>query len=125
MLDPQVTQLLETAVNTSCKLAIVFTFLEHSSLRATPSEMAARVCRDIWSVEAALKELAEDGILTLRDKRYSYETCAERRAQLSVLHATYEHPLQRNELQALLRDLERYAPYRNELGYPFLQSLAI
>jgi len=120
MMDPQVAQLLETAVNTSCKLAIVMTFLEHRSLRATPGEMAARVCRDIWSVEAALKELAEDGILHLRDKRYSYETCPERQAQLSALHQTYEHPLERNELQALLRDLERYAPYRKELPYPFL-----
>ena len=125
MLDPQVIELLETAVNTSCKVAIVLTFLEHSSLCATPGEIAARVCRDIWSVESALKELAEDGILTLRDKRYRYETCAQRQAQLDVLHETYEHPLQRNELQALLRDLERYAPYRKELPYPFVHSLAI
>jgi hypothetical protein len=125
MLDPHVTQLLETAVNTSCKLAIVLTFLEHRTLRATTSEIAGRVCRDIWSVEAALNELVEDGILSLHEKRYSCEACTELHAQLGVLRKTYEHPLQRNELQELLRDLERYAPYRKELSYPFLQSIAI
>lgn len=117
MLAPQVTQLLERAVNTSCKLAIVLTFLDHSSLNATSSEIATRVCRDIWSVEAALNELAEDGILILRDKRYSCATCAERRAELNELRRTYEHPLLRNEVQALLRDLECYAPYRNDLAF--------
>jgi len=125
MLDPQVTQLLETAVNTSCKLAIVLTFLEHKSLRATANEIAGRVCRDIWSVEAALSELVEGGILTLHEKRYSCEACTELRTQLNVLRKTYEHPLQRNELQALLRDLERYAPYRKDLPYSFHQSLAL
>ncbi|HEX6289810.1 MAG TPA: hypothetical protein VFZ66_11495 [Herpetosiphonaceae bacterium] len=87
--------------------------------------MAARVCRDIWSVETALNELVEDGMLTLRDKRYSCEPCAERRAQLGVLRETYEQPLQRNELHMLLRELERYAPYRKELPYPFLQTFAL
>jgi hypothetical protein len=125
MLDPRVTQLLETAVNTSCKLAIVLTFLEHRSLRATATEIAGRVCRDIWSVESALNELVEDGILALHEKRYSCEVCTELRTQLNVLRTTYEHPLQRNELQGLLRDLERYAPYRKELSYPFLQSFAL
>ena len=123
MLAPQVTQLLERAVNTSCKLAIVLTFLDHSSLNATSSEIAARLCRDIWSVETALNELAEDGILTLRDKRFSCATCADRRAELNALRKTYEHPLLRNEVQSLLRDLERYAPYRKEL--PFFQLMAI
>jgi transcription initiation factor IIE alpha subunit len=117
MLAPQVTQLLERAVNTSCKLAIVLTFLDHRSLNATSNEIAARVCRDIWSVEAALNELAEDGILTFRDKRYSCATCAERRAELNELRRTYEHPLLRNEVQSLLRDLERYAPYRKDLAF--------
>ena len=123
MLAPQVTQLLERAVNTSCKLAIVLTFLDHSSLNATASEVAARVCRDMWSVEAALNELAEDGILSLRDKRFSSATCPERRAELNELRRTYEHPLLRNEVQALLRDIERYAPYRKDLSFFSLPAL--
>jgi transcription initiation factor IIE alpha subunit len=117
MLDPQVTQLLESAVNTSCKLAIVLTFLEHSSLNATSSEIASRVCRDMWSVDTALNELVEDGILTLRDKRFCCEASCERRAQLIELRRTYEHPLLRNEVQERVRDLERYAPYRKDLQF--------
>ena len=124
MLDPQVTQLLETGINTSCKLAIVLQFLEHRSLSLIASEMAARVCRDIWSVETALTELAEDGILSRRDKRYCCDPSPDLAAQLSALHETYNHPLQRNDLQQLLRELERYAPYRKELPTYFINSLA-
>lgn len=124
MLDPQVTQLLESAINTSCKLAVVLKFLEHESLAASPSELAMRVCRDIWSVEAAVTELAEDGILTLRDKHYRCEVSPELRARLRLLHETYAHPLMRNELQKLLRDLERYAPYRKELPSRFFEAFA-
>lgn len=122
MLDPQVTHLLETAVNTSCKLAIMLQFFEHATLAITPGAMAARVCRDIWSVEAALEELAEDGILSRRDKHYSCKACVDLAAQLQLLSETYAHPLERNELQQLLRDLERYAPYRKELPQRFFQS---
>ncbi len=125
MLDPQLTHLLETAVNTSCKMAIILQFLENTSLCATPGELAARVCRDIWSVEAALAELAEDGILTVRDNRYVCNDSAEIRAQLGLLETTYAHPLQRDELQQMLRDLERYAPYRKELPSQFFDPFAV
>lgn len=124
MLDPQVTHLLETAVNTSCKLAIMLKFLDQPSLSITASEMAARVCRDIWSVEAALQELTEDGMLSRRDTHYVCYACVELAAQLQLLNDTYAHPLQRNELHHLLRDLERYAPYRKELPHRFFTSIA-
>jgi hypothetical protein len=125
MLDPQVTHLLETAVNTSCKLAIMLQFYEHGALTATASQMARRVCRDIWSVEAALDELTEDGILCRRDQHFVCKACTDLKAQLQLLSETYAHPLQRNELQQLLRDLERYAPYRKELPQRFFQSQSI
>lgn len=125
MLDPQVTRLLETAVNTSCKLAIMLKFLEQTTLSITASELAARVCRDIWSVEAALQELTEDGILCCREKRYVCKACTELAEQLQRLGDIYAHPLQRNELQHLLRDLERYAPYRKELPRRFLDSAPV
>jgi hypothetical protein len=87
--------------------------------------MARRVCRDIWSVEAALEELTEDGILCRRDQHFVCKACAELTTQLQLLSETYAHPLQRNELQQLLRDLERYAPYRKELPRRFFQSQPI
>lgn len=124
MLDPQVTHLLETAVNTSCKLAIMLKFLEQPTLSITASEIAGRVCRDIWSVEAALEELTEDGMLSRHDTHYVCYACAKLAAQLQLLNDTYAHPLQRNELQQVLRDLERYAPYRKELPLRFFTSIA-
>lgn len=124
MLDPQVTHLLETAINTSCKLAIMLKFHEQSTLSITSSQLAARVCRDIWSVEAALEELTEDGMLNHRDGRYVCCACAKLAGQLQLLSETYAHPLLRNELQQRLRDLERYAPYRKELPRRFFESIA-
>lgn len=126
MLDPQVTQLLETAVNTSCKLAIVLRYADQPSLCATPNEIAARICRDPWSVQQALRELAEDGVITPRDGRFACAPSTELRSQLAALQSLYADPLQRDELHLLIRDLERYAPYRDELGVPrqFLGSFA-
>ncbi len=125
MLDPQVTQLLDTAINTSCKLAIILHFLDHRQLRLTASQMAERLGRDIWSVEAALQELADDDIVSLQDGLCCYAPSAERRAQLQALRQTYDHPLQRDELQLLVRELEQYAPYRQELPDQFLKSRVV
>lgn len=124
MLEPQVTRLLESAINTSCKLAIVLQFVEYGALKATSLELASRVCRDVWSVEAALKELVENGVLCRRDNRYTCEPATDLRADLDRLQETYAHPLLRNELHRVLRDLERYAPYRNELPHRFWDTIA-
>lgn len=115
MLDPQVTQILNKGINTSCKLAIMLRFAEQCEFRATTPVLASRICRDIWSVQSALDELVEDGLLLQHDNLYSLVPCLELRKRLLMLRETYEYPLQRIELQRLLRDLERYAPYRNEL----------
>lgn len=124
MLDPQVIHLLESAINTSCKLAVVLNFLDHRTLCVTPSEMATRLCRDIWSVEAALNELADDGVLSRRERRFVYEPSTELARKLELLRETYAHPLQRDALQQVLRDLERYAPYRSVLPKQFFAKRA-
>jgi len=114
MLDPRVTQLLENGINTSCKLAVVLRFVEQPELCAAPQDLAARICRDIWSVETAISELVEDGILARCGNRYCCSSSADLRARLRLLQEAYTYPLQRIELLGLLHDLERYAPYRNE-----------
>jgi hypothetical protein len=122
MLDPQVTQLLNKGINTSCKLAIMLRFAEQRELHATPPILASRICRDIWSVQSALDELVEDGLLVQHDSQYSLLPSSELRKRMLLLRETYEYPLQRLELQRLLQDLERYAPYRNEFPQPMLLS---
>lgn len=122
MLDPQVTHLLETAINTSCKLAIMLRFVEQRGLTATAPELAARICRDLWSVQQALDELVEDGLILRRDKVYLCTACSELRSTLHLLQEVYLHPIQRGELQRLLSELESYAPYRKELPQRFFTS---
>jgi hypothetical protein len=122
MLDPQVTQLLDKGINTSCKLATMLRFADQREFHATAPLIASRICRDIWSVQSALDELVEDGLLIQHDHQYSLVPSVELRKRLLLLRETYESPLQRLELQRLLRDLERYAPYRNEFPRPMLMS---
>jgi hypothetical protein len=114
MLDPQVTQLLVNGIDTSCKLAIMLRFAESSGLAATPHELAARICRDMWSVQQALDELVEDDLLQRAENRYLSAGSPGMQSRLHALRDTYDQPLQRLELQRLLRDLEQYAPYRKE-----------
>lgn len=113
MLDPQVVGLLESSIDTSCKLAVALKFLDHRGLAATPSEMALRVCRDIWSVESALDELAADGVLVRRELRFALNAAPETAARLALLRDAYIHPLKRDELHELLHELETYGPYRS------------
>jgi hypothetical protein len=114
MLDPQVTQLLTNGIDTSCKLAIMLRFAESSGLAATAPELAARICRDMWSVQQALDELVEDNLLQGCDNHYRSAGTPGMPNRLQALRDTYAQPLQRLELQRLLRDLEQYAPYRKE-----------
>lgn len=122
MLDPQVTDLLESAINTSCKLAIILDFLDRRHRYIEPVQMSERLGRDIWSIEESLQELVEAGILVKEDNCYWYEPSLQRRTQLQALRQTYDHPLQRAELHRVLHDLERYAPYMKELPPVFLHS---
>ena len=124
MLDPRVKQLLESGINTSCKLALVLRFEEQNELCATAQVLAERVCRDIWSVEAALNELVEDGILTHYGNQYCCCPSPELRSQLRLLQEAYTYPLQRIELLALLHDLELYAPFRKEFPQRLISRVA-
>lgn len=114
MLDPQVTQLLSNGIDTSCKLTLMLRFADNAGLSTTASEIAARICRDVWSVQQALDELVEDSLLQRVDNRYTCPRVAATTLGLHLLQETYAQPLQRLELQSLVRDLEQYAPYRKD-----------
>ena len=118
MLDSSLRRLLEEVVNTSTKLAIVLLYAEHERLSATPSQILQRVCRDIWSVEKALRELAADGILVAHDGQYRYRPAPQWREALTRLLAAYDEPLRRDEIMRVVGELDRYAPYREALGTP-------
>lgn len=115
MSDYQITSFLARAVNTSCKLAIVLRFADQPTLVTTASSMATRICRDILSVQEALDELVEDQVLTVADGKYACAASTELRKTLQLLRSLFVDPLQRDQIYSLIRDLERYAPYRKEL----------
>ena len=118
MLDHSLRPLLDEAVNTSLKLAIVLLFADQDRLSATPKEVSKRVCRDIWSVEAALRELADDDILLSCDGRYLYAPAPQWHAGLAALLSVYDDPLLRLEIMRVVGELDRYAPYRDVLDNP-------
>jgi len=112
MLETGIRRLLEDAVNTSCKLAIVMVYAQQAGMSATPGQMSQRLCRDIWSMETAMQELAEDGVLEERDGRYRLCPSPRHREALARLISVYDEPVYRQEIVGLVGDLDRYAPYR-------------
>lgn len=124
MLDPRVQALLETAITSSCKLAIAVLFAERPTLSLTAAEIAERVYRDRWSVEHALADLVRAGVLEERDGRYACAAHGEVRQALRLLQECFADPLLRMELLQLLREIERYAPYQHDLPRRFWDTRA-
>jgi hypothetical protein len=116
MLDHSLRHLLEEAINTSTKLTIVLLFASNKNLSATPAQVSLRLCRDIWSVEEALIELAEAGILAETGGVYRYRPVHSWTDSLGRLLTTYDEPLRRQEIVRVVGDLDRYAPYRHLLN---------
>lgn len=117
MVDPQVQDLLEHAIDTPVKLHLLLLFHENARLEATPTTIANRVCRDIWSVDQALHELAEDGVLHRQatahgEVLYRYVPRDELLEPIRRLIRGYDDPMERDSLQRSIRDLASYAPYR-------------
>lgn len=115
MLDPGVRRLLEEAINTSTKLAIVLLYTGQQVVAATPAQISQRLCRDIWSVEEALDELVQDGVLLRSGNLCAYRPAPKWTDSMRRLLATYDEPLRRQEIVRLVSDLDRYAPYRGML----------
>lgn len=117
MVDPLVQRLLEKAIDTPVKLHLLLMFHENPRMEATPSALADRICRDIWSITQALHELAEDGVLrhatpSHSEPVYRYAPAAELVEAIHRLITGYDDPLERDKLQRKIRDLATYAPYR-------------
>lgn len=115
MLDFSLHRLLEEVVNSSTKLAIVLLYTERAGLSATAESIAQRLTRDIGSVETALRELVEDGILEFCHGQYCYRPAPEWREGLGQLMTAYDEPLYRLEIMRIVNDLDLYAPYRRAL----------
>jgi hypothetical protein len=116
MIDPSVQQLLEEVIDSPVKLQIVLMFYENRGMDGTASQFANRMYRDIWSTREALRELAEDGILTTTsiagEPVYRYRPRSEYVDPIFRLVQSYNEPLERDKIQRAIRDIASYAPYR-------------
>jgi hypothetical protein len=117
MVDPLVQRLLEQAVDTPVKLQLLLMFHENPRMEATSRAIAERVCRDMWSVDQALYELANEGIMLQAavansDPVYRYNPSNGYRESIARLITGYDDPFIRDVLHHTIRNLPRYTPMR-------------
>jgi hypothetical protein len=116
MLSPSVRMLLERAIDTPLKLHCVMLFAQRTITSGTTAQVASRLCRDHWSTQQTLDELAEAGILLTLPRQgdtvYEYRPVRYLTDALSLLLEMYNDPVRRDELYNEVRELALYAPYR-------------
>lgn len=117
MIDPTVQRLLEQVIDSPIKLQLLLMFYENPRMEGTARQIAERTYRDIWSTREALRELAEDGILSAAssiggDVVYRYRPRTDCIEAIFRLTQSYDEPMERDHLQRLLREVASYAPYR-------------
>lgn len=115
MIDSMIQRFLEQVVDSPIKLQLLLMYYENPRMEGTPSQIAERVYRDIWSTREALSELAEEGILAAvgsTEPVYCYRPRPEHREPIFRLVQCYNEPIERDQLQRTLREIASYAPYR-------------
>lgn len=122
MLDPLVSSLLRNVIDTPIKLQLTLLLQEQKGVAFTPSQVARRACRDIWSVRQALHELAEDNLLTAtygRDETsYSYQPRLDYVEPVRGLVRAYNDPMMRLEVHHAIREQSAYAMMRRAVAAP-------
>jgi hypothetical protein len=115
MIDPSVQRLLEQAVDSPIKLQLLLLYYENPRFEGTAVQVAGRTYKDIWSTREALRELTEDGLLcasAANDPIYNYRPRPEHREPIFRLVQCYNEPLEREQLQRVLHEVARNAPFR-------------
>jgi hypothetical protein len=109
VIDPALERLLGEAINSPLKLYLVLLFHANPGLHGNARQISARIFRDIWSTQAALRELACSGILSPnddgRDPVYRYSPRIEDRLVIARLVERFDDPFMRDRIHAELRDL--------------------
>lgn len=119
MIDATVQRLLEQAINSPIKLQLLLMFHDNAWMEWSATRIAERIYCDIWSTRAALGELTEDGILINTavlggEPLYRYRPCVEHTDAIARLCYCYDEPLERDDVQRLVREVASYARYCSE-----------
>src|SRR5262245_6023487 len=116
MVDTAIQRLLETAIDSPIKLHLCLLFDENPRMEGSATELANRIYRDIWSTREALRQLAEDGVLSVSghtgEPIYRYRPRAEYVDAIFRLAQSYNEPIERDAIQRALREIASYAVYR-------------
>ena len=116
MVDSTIQRLLEKAIDSPIKLQLCLLFDENKRMQGSAAELANRIYRDIWSTREALRELAEDGVLSVSDIAtepiYIYRPRTEYIDAIFRLAQSYNEPIERDAIQRALREVASYAKYR-------------
>lgn len=125
MIDPMIQRLLEQTIDSPIKLQLLLMYYDNPRMEGSASQIAQRTYRDIWSIHEALRELVEDGILSASSASepvYRYRPRPEHVEPIFRLVQNYNEPLERDQIQRILREVASYAPYRRaaQIGGSFL-----
>ena len=128
MIDPMIQRLLEQTIDSPIKLQLLLMYHDNPRMEGSASQIAQRAYRDIWSTHEALRELAEDGVLNVAgagEPVYRYRPRSEHVEPIFRLVQSYNEPLERDQIQRILREVASYAPYRRaaQLGNSFERSI--
>ncbi len=125
-IDPLIQRLLVQAINSPIKLHLVLLFHDNPRLAGSASQMNQRIYRDIWSTRDALRELADDGILSVRGSSdepvYSYRPHTEHCTPIERLVDRFDDPIARDQIQAWVRELARDTLYRRSLAHGLAEA---
>jgi len=120
MVDTAIQRLLETAIDSPIKLHLCLLFDENPRMEGSATELANRIYRDIWSTREALRQLAEDGVLSVSghtgEPIYRYRPRAEYVDAIFRLTQSYNEPIERDAIQRALREVASYATYRRTMS---------
>ena len=120
MVDSAIQRLLETAIDSPIKLHLCLLFDENPRMEGSATSLANRIYRDIWSTREALRELAEDGVLSVSSHTgepiYRYRPRPEYVDAIFRLAQSYNEPIERDAIQRALREVASYATYRRTMS---------
>jgi hypothetical protein len=127
-IEPPIQRLLAQAINSPIKLQLILLFHDNPNLGGSASQMNQRIYRDIWSTRDALRELADDGILSVSGSSdepiYSYRPRTEHCAPIERLVERFDDPFVRDQIYARLRELATDTLYRRSLAHGRAEATA-
>ena len=97
-------------------MQILQRFYEQPQLAVSAHSLTNQIFSDVWSVDAALCELAADGVLAVScdtgEPCFRYAPQPQHAQPIQRLFVTYDDPLLREILHGYLREMSGYAAYR-------------